>query len=66
LPVLARELGAPPPRTVPVWLARILIGDGGVSMMTKNRGGSNAKARRDLGWEPLYPSWRRGFVEGLG
>jgi len=66
LPVLARELGALPPRTVPVWLARILIGDGGVSMMTKNRGGSNAKARRDLGWEPLYPSWRRGFAEGLG
>jgi hypothetical protein len=35
-------------------------------MMTRIRGGSNAKAKRELGWQPAYPSWRRGFVEGLG
>jgi nucleoside-diphosphate-sugar epimerase len=64
LPALAKSLGAKPPRHVPVWLARLLIGDGGVSMMTQIRGGANAKAKRELGWEPLYPSWRRAFEEG--
>jgi nucleoside-diphosphate-sugar epimerase len=66
LPLLADVLGAKPPRKVPVWLAKLLIGDGGVSMMTQIRGASNAKAKREFEWEPLYPSWRRGFVEGLG
>lgn len=66
LPFLADALGAKPPRKVPVWLGRLAIGDGGVSMMTEIRGGSNAKAKRDLGWQPIYSSWRRGFVEGLG
>jgi 2-alkyl-3-oxoalkanoate reductase len=66
LPFLAATVGAKPPWRVPVWLARPLIGDGGVSMMTQIRGASNAKAKRELGWQPLYASWRRGFVEGLG
>jgi nucleoside-diphosphate-sugar epimerase len=66
LPALADAVGAPRPRKLPVWLARFAIGEGGVSMMTRNRGASNAKARRLLDWQPFYPSWRRGFVEGLG
>lgn len=66
LPFLAEVVGAKPPRRVPVWVARPLIGDGGVSMMTQIRGASNAKAKRELGWQPVYASWRRGFVEGLG
>jgi hypothetical protein len=35
-------------------------------MMTEVRGASNAKAKRELGWELRYPSWRQGFREGLG
>ncbi len=66
LPFLADTLGAKPPRRVPVWIGKLAIGDGGVSVMTKIRGGSNAKAKRDLQWQPIYPSWRRGFAEGLG
>jgi len=34
-------------------------------MMTEGRGASNAKAKRELGWQLLYPSWRKGFVNGL-
>jgi hypothetical protein len=49
-----------------VWLGKLAIGEGGVSMMTKIRGASNAKAKRELGWQPIYSSWRRGFVEVLG
>jgi nucleoside-diphosphate-sugar epimerase len=66
LPALASAVGAKPPYRVPVWLGRLVIGDGGVSMMTKVRGGSNAKAKRELGWQPIYSSWRRGFVEEIG
>jgi hypothetical protein len=51
---------------VPIWLGKLAIGEGGVSMMTQIRGGSNAKAKHEFGWEPTYQTWRRGFVEGLG
>jgi nucleoside-diphosphate-sugar epimerase len=66
LPFLADVLGARSPRKIPAWLGRFAIGKGGVSMMTKIRGGSNDKAKREFGWQPAYPSWRHGFVEGLG
>jgi nucleoside-diphosphate-sugar epimerase len=65
LPYLADRLGARPPRHVPAWIARFAIGEVGVSMMTQIRGASNAKARRELGWEPAWRSWREGFVSGL-
>ena len=65
LPELARAVGARPPRHVPVWLGRVAAGDAGVSMMTQIRGMSNAKAERELGWSPRYPSYRDGFRGGL-
>lgn len=61
LPELAFLFGAPPPRHVSVWLARLFIGDAGISLMTEVRGASNEKAKRVLGWQPLHPSWRHGF-----
>jgi 2-alkyl-3-oxoalkanoate reductase len=66
LPELARALSAPPPRHVPAWLGRLAAGEVGVSMMTQIRGMSNAKAKRELSWQPRYPSWRQGFWTGLG
>jgi len=66
LPGLAQALGAPPPRRVPRWLGRLLGGEAAVVMMTQARGASNSKARRELGWEPMYSSWRIGFAKGLG
>ena len=62
LPVLADVLGAKPPRRVPRWLARLFAGEAAVMMGTEARGASNAKAKRELGWTPRYPSWREGFV----
>jgi nucleoside-diphosphate-sugar epimerase len=62
---LADAVGARPPAKVPVWLARMLAGDVGVSMLTRVRGSSNAKARHELAWTPRWPSWRDGFREGL-
>ena len=66
LPYLAACAGAKPPMRIPRWLARLLAGEAAVTMMTEGRGFSNAKARRELGWELRYPSWRQGFREGLG
>jgi nucleoside-diphosphate-sugar epimerase len=62
LPVLASALGAKPPRHFPRWLARLFAGEAAVMMGTESRGVSNAKAKRELGWTPRYPSWRQGFV----
>lgn len=65
LPYLAKVLKAEPPRKIPIWLGRLLLGEAGISMMTKIRGGSNAKAKHDLGWEPVYATWRDGFTDSL-
>jgi nucleoside-diphosphate-sugar epimerase len=65
LPYLAECVGAKPPRRVPAWLARLVAGEMAVGVMTQGRGFSNAKAKRELGWELRYPSWRQGFKEEL-
>jgi 2-alkyl-3-oxoalkanoate reductase len=61
LPYLADVAGAKPPIRVPAWLARPLAGRYVVDQMTHARGASNEKARKELGWEPRYASWREGF-----
>ncbi len=61
LPALAQMLDAKPPFHLPAWIGRLVAGEHMVSMMTQVRAGSNIKARRDLDWEPLRPSWREGF-----
>ena len=48
IPYLAQLIGAPAPETDP-------------GAEGHERGASNAKARRELGWRPAYPSWRDGF-----
>lgn len=63
LVALAAMLGAKPPFRVPAWLGRLAAGEHIVVMMTEARAGSNAKAKRDLGWSPRYRSWRQGFAE---
>lgn len=62
LPVLAEALGAKPPRFVPAWAVRMLMGEDAVMGATQSRGASNGKAKRDLGWNLRYPSWRTGFA----
>ena len=65
LPAFAEAIGAKPPRHVPAWLGRLAGGEAAISIMTQVRGSSNAKARRELGWEPRHRSWRQGFREAL-
>lgn len=62
LPAVAGVLGAKPPRRVPRSLGRVLAGEPATVMMTEVRGASNAKAKRELGWQPSHPSWLEGFA----
>ena len=62
LPALAHELGAPKPWHVPRFVGRLAAGEAGAVMMTEIRGASNAKAKRELDWQPMHPSWRQGLA----
>jgi nucleoside-diphosphate-sugar epimerase len=62
LPRYAEAIGAKKPLRVPVWIARLAMGKI-ATMADVQAGASNAKARRELGWEPRWPSWREGFRE---
>ena len=65
LPYLADAVGAKPPLRVPAWLGRLAAGEVAARWMTEARGSSNAKAKRELGWQLSWRSWRDGFREGL-
>lgn len=65
LPEMAAMLGAPTPRRVPAWLARLLVGGWGVAFMTGLAGASNARARAQLDWKPTYSSWQDGLTADL-
>ena len=65
LPALASALHSKPPRRIPRWLGRLAAGEAATVMMTEARGSSNEKAKRELGWQPRYASWRLGFEQGL-
>jgi nucleoside-diphosphate-sugar epimerase len=52
LPPYAAALGAKRPRRVPAFLARRVVGDGGVWYATQLRAADNARARRELGFAP--------------
>jgi nucleoside-diphosphate-sugar epimerase len=65
LPVLASAIEAKPPLRVPAWIGRLVAGEVAVAVMTQIRGASNAKAKRELRWQPIWPTWRDGFAHGL-
>jgi len=61
LPFAAKLLRAPLPRRMDETEAREKFGDLRVYYMNEQRGASNAKDRRQLAWQPAFPSWRSGF-----
>jgi nucleoside-diphosphate-sugar epimerase len=65
LPFLAEVVGAKPPMRVPTWLGRLAAGEVAVRWMTQGRGSSNEKAKSELGWEPVWSTWRDGFRRAL-
>lgn len=61
LSYFAERLGAPPPRRVWTWLARLVAGSYAVNFCTISTQTSNAKFRSDFGWEPRFPSFKEGL-----
>ena len=61
LPFAAKLLDAPAPGSMDEAQARQKLGDMRVYYMNEQRGASNAKAKRELNWQPTVPSWRTGF-----
>jgi nucleoside-diphosphate-sugar epimerase len=61
LPFAAKFLDAPAPGHMDEAVARQKLGDMRVYYMNEQRGASNAKAKREFGWQPAFPSWRAGF-----
>jgi hypothetical protein len=57
---LAAALGAPPPRRLPVWVARRLLGSVADLLVVSQRV-SNQAFRRMAGWEPRYPNVAAGW-----
>ena len=66
LPAYAEALGAKPPRRVPAWLARLVAGRPSAGSALELRGAANAKAKRELGWEPALPELAAGLRRGAG
>lgn len=63
LTTLAQKLGAPPPRHVPAWLARLVAGRTAVEYFTTSTQTSNRKFKEEVGWKPRFPTIREGLEE---
>lgn len=61
----AEQLGLGKPRRVPAALARLAAGKHAVTAVVRSARSSNAKLKRELGWEPRYPSAREGIPAAL-
>ena len=60
---LTRRLGLPGPRSIPVWLVRPFAPYGAMLMVQARVRVSNAKAKRELGWSPAFPTYREGLAD---
>jgi nucleoside-diphosphate-sugar epimerase len=66
VPAVAALAGAKPPRRLPRWLVRTAVGSTAATMLTQQRGASNAKAKAELGWTLRHPVWQDGFRAEFG
>jgi nucleoside-diphosphate-sugar epimerase len=61
----ATALGLGPPRRIPAWIARRVAGDGPVNAVIRSARSSNARIKRELGWQPRYPSAAVGVPDAV-
>lgn len=61
----ASALKTGPPRRVPVWLARLVAGEGPIRAVVRSAKSSNKRLRQELGWEPRYPSASVGVPDAI-
>jgi len=58
---LANLLGAPVPKQMPAWLARLALGRYTSELLRTSFVTSNARFRREFGWRPQYPTFEQGL-----
>jgi nucleoside-diphosphate-sugar epimerase len=61
----ADALGVGAPRRIPVALARIVAGANAVDAVVRSARSSNAKIKRELGWQPRFPTAREGIPDAV-
>ena len=66
MPDLAQLIGAPKPKRVPEWLARLVAGSWGAAFMNGLIGSTNARAKAELDWRPRYARAREAWAAELG
>ena len=62
----ASALGAPAPRRIPLWLARLFVWKGVIEFFTRSTRTSNRLFREEVGWSPRYSSFGAGLGEVVG
>ena len=62
LTAIARATNAPRPLVLPGWLLRLVAPYGGAILSDVSLRVANAKAKRELGWAPRYPSIADGVL----
>jgi len=65
LPALARLIGAPKPRRIPEWLARMVAGSWGPAFLNGLVGATNARAKAELDWRPRYARVQEAWTADL-
>jgi nucleoside-diphosphate-sugar epimerase len=61
----ARTLGVATPRKIPTPLARLVAGGNAVDAVVRSARSSNTKIKRELDWNPRFPSFREGIPDAL-
>jgi nucleoside-diphosphate-sugar epimerase len=62
----AKELGLGAPRRIPASLARLVAGGNAVAAAVRSARSSNAKLKRELAWQPRFPTAREGVPDAVG
>lgn len=62
----ARRLGAPAPRRIPLWAARLFVWKGVIDFFTRSTRTSNRLFREEIGWSPRFSSYGAGLGEVVG
>jgi 2-alkyl-3-oxoalkanoate reductase len=62
---LAEQMKKKPPVHIPAFIIRLLIGKALYAVVNMNCRVSNAKAKKILGWELQYPSYKEGVKETI-
>ncbi len=58
----AKTMGAPAPRSLPVFAAKLALGGGLVKMLLSSVRCRNGKAREAMEWTPRHATFREGIV----